>query len=226
MLTGAALIALAVPRLLASLVTLEARALLPSVPAADGTLNAITLSAAIADTGQALSILDDGDLRIDLASLQQRTRQFSTLPPVPPETVIRNLEQGLALVPAHPKGWALLAEARLNRGDRAGAADALRLSWLTGPVAPDIMLPRLELAMRMRDDFDDSLKAALVRQMQLSWQVDPAALVPAFHRAGQLQVLLTAITDGVLLPSVPASVPVPDGSTRPAPSQAPAQRRP
>jgi len=75
--------------------------------------------------------------------------------------------RGLAAAPGNPNGWARLSWLRLKRGDRAGAASALRLSLLSGAVTPDLMESRLQLGLQLFPSLDPDTTALLQRQFRL-----------------------------------------------------------
>ncbi|WCL53384.1 hypothetical protein [Gimibacter soli] len=99
------------------------------------------------------------------------------------------LEAGLALRPLYSYGWMRLAVARsVLLGQEGKAVDALRSSLLTGPLAYDLMVPRLELGrvllpsltpadldllrqqtMRLYHAHNDTLRLYAVRMERLDW---------------------------------------------------------
>ncbi|WP_308910409.1 hypothetical protein [Pseudokordiimonas caeni] len=99
------------------------------------------------------------------------------------------LEAGLALRPLYSYGWTRLAVARsVLLGQEGKAVEALRSSLLTGPLAYDLMVPRLELGrtllpalapgdldllrqqtMRLYQAHNDTLRLYVVRMGRLDW---------------------------------------------------------
>jgi hypothetical protein len=84
----------------------------------------------------------------------------------------RDLDTGLALAPVNPHAWARLAYVRfLLKGPNAGAgaASALRLSFLTGPYEPDMTFPRLRLALAVWSNFSTEERDLARRQIRFAW---------------------------------------------------------
>jgi hypothetical protein len=80
---------------------------------------------------------------------------------------------GLTAAPGQPGAWARLAWLRDRRGDAGGAAAALRLSWLSGSVAPEMMASRLDLGLRLAPAMDSETMSLLYRQIRLTWVTTP-----------------------------------------------------
>jgi|GEM_PF-5264434 len=168
-LAGLGLLALGVPRLLSGMVTLEVRS--GDEPAAARALD------------QATALVADGEMMVEQAVIEQRLGR-------PAPEIIALLKTGLAQSPANPKGWALLASLLSTSGDRPAAVQALRLSYLAGPVVPDLMTGRLTLAMALLDDLDEETRGLTARQVRLAWKIDPRPVITLMQRPG-LTVFLT-----------------------------------
>lgn len=82
-------------------------------------------------------------------------------------------EQALAQAPGQPAVWAQLARLREQQGDRQGAVQALRLSFLTGTFQPSLMEPRLLQAVRLFDVMDEQTRGLFLRQIRLTWILHP-----------------------------------------------------
>ncbi|MBK1663173.1 hypothetical protein CKO38_00585 [Rhodospirillum rubrum] len=85
-------------------------------------------------------------------------------------------ERGLALAPANASAWARLAALRANVGDRDGAAAALRVSFLAGPVVPALTASRLDLALALLPALDGETRVLLDRQIRITWILEPARI--------------------------------------------------
>lgn len=109
-----------------------------------------------------------------------------------------SLKRGLRLAPGNPGAWARLASVRVQRGDRVGAAAALRMSMLTGSITPAIMSSRLALGLYLLNDLDAETTDMLANQVRLTWVILPDAIVtiPATPQ-GQafIQKALDKLTD-------------------------------
>lgn len=99
----------------------------------------------------ALATMSRADVRMDVAYLAQALAES-------PDTnegdraqllALANgeLRQSLALAPGNPRGWMMLAGARLNAGDRDGAAQALTVSFAADPHIPLLAPFRWALAL-------------------------------------------------------------------------------
>lgn len=83
------------------------------------------------------------------------------------------IERSLSRGPVQPHGWAVLAVLRERAGNRQGAADALRLSLLSGAFDPDLMIWRLRIGMRLLPVLSDETRALLTGQIRKVWVMAP-----------------------------------------------------
>ncbi|NYZ16398.1 hypothetical protein HL658_27975 [Azospirillum sp. RWY-5-1] len=172
---GGALVWLGAPRLIAALESLDARTVIWDAraghpPPPD------RLAAAAADLDAAQRWAADGEAMGDRGFLL--VQQARATPPGPERGALLDraaqaTEAGLAAAPAQPSAWARLAWLHVARGDRAAAIPALRLSLLTGPVAPALMASRLELGLELLSLMDPDTRGLLRRQVRLLWVVSP-----------------------------------------------------
>lgn len=84
--------------------------------------------------------------------------------------------RGLAASPVRAGGWLRLAFLRRQGGDDPGAARALRLSLLTGPVVPEVTGYRLRMAMALWPHLDRDTRHLVQRQIRLAWVIAPTSL--------------------------------------------------
>jgi hypothetical protein len=84
--------------------------------------------------------------------------------------------QGLKLAPAQAGAWARLAWLDYQAGDSKTAAQDIKMSMLSGPVDPPLMIDRLKLALAMRPRLDSDGLDLLNRQIRLSWILAPDAI--------------------------------------------------
>ncbi|MFD2264719.1 hypothetical protein ACFSM5_17575 [Lacibacterium aquatile] len=166
MLAGVGLLALAVPRLMSGLATLEVNA---------GDASADHMAAAVRALNRATSLVPNGELMIERAALELRLGR-------PPSEIIPILQEALGHSLANPKGWALLASLLRSEGDVPGAVRALRLSFLTGPVVPELMAGRLELALSLLDGMNGEMLELTARQVRLAWKIDSKPIISLIQR--------------------------------------------
>lgn len=194
---GAALVWLGVPRLIAALETLDARAVIRDAraghpPPPD------RLAAAAADLDAAQRWVEDGETMSDRGFLL--VQQARALPPGPERAAVldratRATEAGLAAAPAQPSAWARLAWLHVTRGDVVAAIPALRLSLLTGPVAPALMASRLELGLELLSAMDADTRNLLRRQVRLLWIVSPETVAALSRKPDTGGFVLDALND-------------------------------
>lgn len=197
---GAGLAGLGLPQLVAALRTTDARAVLwearsGPMPAPD------RLAAAAADLDAAQWWVTDGEALGDRGFLL--LQQAQAAPPGPRRSALLDQAMaataaGLAAAPAQPSLWARLAWLHTVHGDRASALPALRMSLLTGPVAPALMASRLELGLSLMPVMDPDTRALLRRQVRLLWVVSPdrvAALAQKAPTGGFIRDALDDLSD-------------------------------
>ncbi|HLN24482.1 MAG TPA: hypothetical protein VK558_10895 [Patescibacteria group bacterium] len=172
---GLSILALAVPRLTSAVIALDSREVLSSLR--DGQpIDAARQSAALADLERASAWVADGELALDRGYLLMQ--QADAAADVQTRAALRRqaiaaTAAGLALSPSQPSAWARLAALRAAENDRQGAADALRLSMLTGAVAPALMASRLNLGLSLLPELDRDTTEQLRRQVRLTWAISP-----------------------------------------------------
>lgn len=138
--------------------------------------------------------VDSDELWWDLA---QAYGAYAAQPGVLPKAAERHwrearraLERSLSLAPGNPWGWSQLAALEsMTGGSRDRAAEALRLSLITGPYQPDLFHYRARLAFRLWDDLDGPTSAQLERQLVRAFQSEPTALTKLAVETGRVEVL-------------------------------------
>lgn len=169
------LLALGVPRLMAAVQSLDAREALQGVYA-KAPVSTERLGSAAAGLVEANRWVRDGMADVFrgvlLAQQAQRT------PPGPEQDRLYReaaaaTEAGLAAAPGDPNAWYRLAYLRALSGDRSGALSALHASMLAGAVAPETMVPRVELGLALLAYMDDEVRALFSRQIRLAWVIAP-----------------------------------------------------
>lgn len=180
---GIVLLVLGVPRLAGEAWVVDARSTVHGVldTRADDTEgpSVADLTSAAARIGQAGGLTGDARLMSDRGLLLLRRAEAE--PPGPQRDqfladAIAATEQGLAKGPGQPYAWARLAYLRAITGDRRSAGGALRLSMLTGSVAPQLMPSRLRLGLSLLPDLDKEERDLLARQVRLLFVLRPDQL--------------------------------------------------
>lgn len=194
---GGALVWLGAPRLIAALGGLDARAVIWDARAGRAPPPE-RLAAAAAELDAAQRWAEDGEAMSDRGFLL--VQQARATPPGPERGALldraaRVTEAALAVAPAQPSAWARLAWLHVARGDAAAAIPALRLSLLTGPVAPALMGSRLELGLDLLSLMDADTRGLLRRQVRLLWIVSPETVAALSRRPDTGGFVLDALND-------------------------------
>lgn len=173
-LLGGLLCVLGVPRLIAAFGTLDARDVLWSVYNGADVDDAALLKAAASIERAGHWAFDSeleserGLLLLHAAEAETGAERTALLAQAEAATVA-----GVAAGPSQPSAWLRLAYLREQHGDANGALRALRMSFLSGAVAPAIMVSRIELALRLPQPLPSEMTALLRRQIALTWVVSP-----------------------------------------------------
>lgn len=182
---GLALAAPALSRLVGDMAGLSVQAEVQAT--ADGQrlpVGELALAAARLDTARAWS--PDPRLARDAAILNWRSD---------PARAEAALNAALAGAPLQPDLWMWLARLRLERGETAAAWQAVRLSMLSGAVAPTVMLDRLEMALRLRPLMTADDRALLRRQVRLTYILHPMAVRQRMAADAEAAELLRGVVD-------------------------------
>ena len=95
---------------------------------------------------------------------------------IDPARIEQPIRQSLAAAPASPFNWFRLALLRFQAGDAPGAAQAWRMSVSTGRFNPAVMLPRLNLGLRLLRSQNREFEEEMADQIRLLAQADPMRL--------------------------------------------------
>ncbi len=181
---GAALVALAAPRMMSAVIRLPADRT-PHLIAAGQPVDGEALALLAATRRGAIGWTRDGRqwTELGLAQLKQAERDATDR-----ESLLKRaaaaLHRGLALSPVDGSAWMWLAETELLRaGPSAQAARAIRMSIRVAPNDRALQLDRLELALSTWQHFDDAARAEVAEQVRLVHRRSP----------DRLQVLAKAI---------------------------------
>jgi hypothetical protein len=150
------------------------------------------IGAAIAGQLAAARWLDSGQTWADIAAAHlARLRAPGTTREAAREAILQAeaaLRRSLARKPANPHAWAQLAQIHLALGrDGAQIGDALRLSVLTGPVEPHLLLPRCRLALAAWPKLDHTARALFGRQFALALLRDDGSFARMVLGAGRAE---------------------------------------
>lgn len=130
----------------------------------------------------------DPDARISAALLEfriaNRDAQGGSRNAPQLAAAIADFSKGLARAPANPFAWIVLGDARMEAGDRRGAAKALRASILFGAYELPLSVPRAELGLALWPDLDGDEQEEVAQQIRLAWRFYPQELVAVAKRSG------------------------------------------
>lgn len=172
---GALLVALAAPRLPAAILARDADPVLGSLYAG-AALSPDALEAGIAALAAAERWHDFPPFTLRRGLLLARAAEGSGDPKAR-AVAMGVLGKALAGGPGEPGAWLQLARLRAANGEGAAARAALRQSILTGALVPPMMLNRLDTAFALLPGAGPDLRALLLRQIRLTWVLDPQALL-------------------------------------------------
>ncbi len=181
-LLGAGLLALAVPRAVAALVSLPGGPVLARVQAMEP-VGPEALDILIGAEDAALAWVDSGRRRTDRAlALLLRARQGDAVRDKFLADSVAGLRSGLARAPANSFAWTRLAyaETTLN-GPSPASASALRMGLITAPHEPRLLMVRLELCLQSWDHFAPADRALVDNQIRAAWRRAPDRVIDLVH---------------------------------------------
>lgn len=194
---GAILLVLAVPRLIAALIGLEARDVVWDVHGGQA-VPAAVLSDAADHIEAAGRWAADGESAGDRGLLLLEAAKAS---PVPADGVRLRAEaeaataEALALAPGQPSLWLRLAHLRHAHGDRQGALAAFRMSVMTGPFVPALMISRTTLGADLLPIMDAETRTLFKRQIRLTWVVAATFVQALSRQADTRQIVAEAMKE-------------------------------
>lgn len=196
---GLALLTLAVPRTIASVVMLPGDPILNAVQGG-GEVSEPELKVLMDSRQAALAWIDSGRLWTDLGLARLRLARKAGFRGVEGRGLLddafSSLRHGLALAPANPFAWARLGYVRLLRHGRSqAAAEALKMSILTGSHLPRLMFSRLRLSLMMWRYFDGEGRDLVKGQVRLAWKASPQKLVRLARRRKAEKIARRALAD-------------------------------
>jgi hypothetical protein len=111
------------------------------------------------------------------------------------ERARNELLRGLALAPVQAEGWDLLVTAELGLGNVQEAAQALRLSYRSDPHAGDLARVRTPKAMLLWNELDAPLRTQVQREIRSLFRRNPRTAVDAAVHGQGLGILREALQD-------------------------------
>lgn len=173
---GGGLIAAALPRVAADILYQNSRAVAEDVNAGRP-VDMDRLSRAAEQARRVLAWDARDDVAADLGLILLWQDYKATDPQDKNRLLHQSLDafrQSVALAPGQPIIWFRLSRLYGRMGNMTAAIHAFRMSMLSGPVvAPTLILPRLRQGVSLADQMDDDTRDMLMRQIRLSWVMDP-----------------------------------------------------
>jgi hypothetical protein len=204
-LIGLALAAAAIPPMIAGLIKIAgdtgANAIEQNLPATPDELDADIASRLLATKWYASPQFD-----VDIGGAALRSYSRLSVLPVRNEAAekrnvrlaIEHLRSALARAPAQPYGWTQLAFGELlDKWPNARVGTILNLSLRTGPQEPNLVVPRVMLALYGWDNLDLETEIMIVRQ------IDRAAR----YRTQELAAMARTLNAGEMIRAVLSSQP-------------------
>lgn len=164
------IVTLAAPRVVSEALVLSSRERIIDIQSGQETGSQVDLAERATTVETVGSWSGDGRLVTDGALLLMRqaavTRDL-TERKLLLQRAIALTEDGLRRSPAHPVGWTRLAALRVAMGEQDKAAQAFRLSLLTGPVVPQITASRIAQGLALLPHLNVDTRQLLARQVRL-----------------------------------------------------------
>lgn len=188
---GGLLIGMALPRLIGSIILAPQDDVVTRL-AAGAKVSTADLGAAEASRRRALAVLESGWTWTELGAIYfERARRLAPRHHghgVYLSRSIGALKRGLAIAPAQPFAWTMLAQAALAR-DGAGpsVAQSLRMAIQTAPVSPSLVIPRIEIALASWAALDSETRDLVASQMFLAVDRAPVQLAKLARRRYELR---------------------------------------
>lgn len=194
---AALLIALAAPRLLASLTVLPSASTLSRLQNLEA-VETTDLQRLVRNQRRALVWQAAGRTWTDLglAQLLLAERLGDKDPRSGPRfsAARQALIEGLSVAPANPFAWSRLAYAEaVLSGWSERAVNALRLAFITGPYEPRLLWPRLRLALEAWPHTPPADKEMVLHQLRQGWSADPEALTALVTQQGRVDLARAAL---------------------------------
>jgi hypothetical protein len=191
------LIALALPRMIAVLVSADGEPLLRklqeqqpvTIDELQTLIDAQRSAAFWVSNGRVLTDLGLGALLLSESLPHGDAASTAAL-----QQAIVALEEGVARAPANPYAWSRLAYARaLAEGWSPRAVAALRLALITAPYEPRLLWSRLRMAFLAWPQMDSEDRDVVFQQVRWAWQANPTELARLAVETKQLNLVRAAL---------------------------------
>jgi hypothetical protein len=106
----------------------------------------------------------------------------------------REFRAYLAEVPGDSRAWAGLAQAELLQNHRSEALSALKVSILTAPSSPGILLWRCGIGIDLYESLDEEGRRLVGRQFRMAAERSPARLVRLVREKNAVLTALVLLT--------------------------------
>lgn len=113
---------------------------------------------------------------------------------------IDSFRQGLALAPANTFAWAGLAYSYVMRTGYPveNTTQSLKLSILTSPYQPKLLINRLTLCLKLFTFFDDEGKGLVEKQIKIAAKMDPKELAKIAAANNEIGAIISNALEGEL----------------------------
>jgi hypothetical protein len=197
LLLAGVLLALAIPRTAATLLTTPSALVLRKLQNLEP-VSVAELQTVADDQDRGLALVEDGRLATDLGLAEllmaERLADGDPMVAVRLENAVQSLKRGLSAAPGNPYAWARLAyaEARL-RGWTPLALQALRLALLTASYEPRLLWSRLRLCFLAWPYMAEEDREIVYQQIRMAWQDDPQKLTQLADTLERVNVVRAAL---------------------------------
>jgi hypothetical protein len=201
--TGVTVLALAAPRLTASLWELRPAAYLDSL-SVKTELTGQHLEVIKPELDRALNVIETAHYFESLGAVNQRLAHVTGIPPERRHALLEEAENAMRASLAHscanPYAWLNLAliEKQLGKEPQT-IIDAVAMSILTGRAEAGLYMDRLNLALDYYSAADDEAKSLIAQQLRLAWKYrrnELLKLVAAYKKEAVLSAALSYSSAG------------------------------
>ena len=188
---GGLLIGMALPRLVGSVILAPHDDVVARL-AAGAKVSTADLGAAEAGRRRALAVLESGRTWTELGAIYlERARRLAPGHQAHGVYLNRSIaafRRGLAIAPAQPFAWTMLAQATLAQSGPAPAVShSLRMAIQTAPSSPRLVIPRIEIALASWTALETNTQDIVAEQVFLAVDRTPVELAKLARQQYQLR---------------------------------------